>query len=69
MASAVLKSDGVRVDPVIEADAEVTASLWTPGSGLCLADRPCLALGRRLNPTVLTAYRAWGAERAVRQIR
>src|SRR5437016_9342387 len=42
-------------------DAETAAGLWEPTRhlGLSLADRCCLALGQRLDATVVTAERAW----------
>lgn len=42
-------------------DAEAAAALWpeTRHAGLSLADRACLALGRRLGRPVLTADRSW----------
>lgn len=41
--------------------ASETASLWIPAkkAGLSMADRCCLALGRSLNRTVLTAEKRW----------
>lgn len=48
-----------HVEPVSPADAELAAALWRAGSGLSLADRLCLALGRRLNAEVITTDRAW----------
>ncbi|MGY1696458.1 type II toxin-antitoxin system VapC family toxin [Geodermatophilus sp. SYSU D00814] len=64
-----LRSYGLRVEPVLVDDAEVAARLWRTGSGLSLADRLCLATGRRLGATVWTADTAWGATDGVRQIR
>lgn len=69
MVSTVLKSYGLRVEPVTETDAEVAAELWHPGRGLSLADRLCLALGQRFDDTVMTADRVWGSGGKIRQIR
>ncbi|GAA4830943.1 type II toxin-antitoxin system VapC family toxin [Garicola koreensis] len=69
MVSTVLKSYGLRVEPVTETDAEVAAEIWEPGRGLSLADRLCIALGTRFDDTVMTADRAWGSGRRIRQIR
>ncbi|WP_120006093.1 type II toxin-antitoxin system VapC family toxin [Nesterenkonia muleiensis] len=69
MARAVLKSFGLYIESVTEADAERAAELWEPGGGLSLADRLCLAVGERLDATILTADRAWGSSGNVRQIR
>jgi ribonuclease VapC len=64
-----LRSYGLRVEPVLADDAEVAARLWRAGSGLSLADRLCLATAQRLGATVWTADGAWGASERVRQIR
>lgn len=56
-----LTSFGLRVVDVTEDDATVAAELWAAGSGLSLADRLCLALGRRLSMAVATADAAWPA--------
>lgn len=69
LARALLASYHLRLEPVTVDDAEQAARTWTPGSGLSLADRLCLALGRRLGTTVLTADRDWGATETIRQIR
>lgn len=55
----VLLSYSLSIEPVTAADAELAASLWRRGSGLSLADRLCLALGRRLDADIVTADRAW----------
>lgn len=60
---------GLEVVPVLSADAETAARMWTRGSGLSLADRLCLATGQRLEATVWTADTAWGTTQHVRQIR
>jgi PIN domain nuclease of toxin-antitoxin system len=64
-----LRSYGVRVEPVLVDDAELAARLWRTGSGMSLDDRLCLATGRRLGATVWTADTAWGDGDGVRQIR
>jgi len=66
---ALLASYEVRVEPVLEEDAEWAASRWRRGEGLSLADRLCLGLGDRLGVEVLTADSAWGSEAPIRQIR
>ncbi len=50
------------VETFLDLDAAQAAQLWpvTRPLGLSLADRSCLALGRRLDLPVLTADRAWG---------
>lgn len=66
---ALLSSYEVRVEPVLEEDAEWAARRWRRGEGLALADRLCLALVDRLDVEVLTADSAWGSEGPIRQIR
>lgn len=50
---------GMRPVSVDREDAEVAASLWKPGGGLSLADRFCIAVGRRLDLPIWTCDRAW----------
>ncbi|MBA2608603.1 MAG: type II toxin-antitoxin system VapC family toxin [Actinobacteria bacterium] len=50
---------GTRPISVDRDDAELAASLWEPGNGLSLADRFCIAVGRRLDLPVWTCDRAW----------
>ena len=50
---------GLVMLPFDAADAEQSARLWLPGSGLSLADRACLALGLRHGVPVWTADRMW----------
>jgi PIN domain nuclease of toxin-antitoxin system len=52
---------GMTVEPFSTADAEIAASLYQPSAqlGLSLADRACLALGKRLDAPVITADRVW----------
>lgn len=69
LARALLATYDVSVEPVVAADAELAARLWRAGSGLSLADRLCLATGRRLSAVVWTADTTWGASDTVRQIR
>jgi len=58
-----LKALGLEIIPFTEDDASIAADLWpdTKALGLSLADRACLAVGRRLKLTVLTADQAWQA--------
>ena len=60
---------GVVVEPVTADDAERAATLWSPGSGLSLADRLCLATGQRLGAHVWTADCSWGSSLPIHQIR
>lgn len=69
VASALLASYGLGIEPVTLEDAEGAARLWRPGSPLSLGDRLCLALAERLSCTALTADAAWGHSRSVHQIR
>ncbi|HEY2763443.1 MAG TPA: type II toxin-antitoxin system VapC family toxin [Pseudonocardiaceae bacterium] len=69
-----LRTLGVRVEPVTEADAVRAATLWTRTrtAGLSLGDRCCLALGARLDLPAVTADTAWAGldlDVAVRIIR
>jgi ribonuclease VapC len=57
------------VEPVTRLDAESAAELWSPGSGLSLADRLCLATGDRLGSIVWTADSEWGQTDRIRQVR
>ncbi len=66
---ALLHSYGIRIEPVVAADAEWAARRWTRREGLSLADRLCLALAERMDADILTADRQWGASGRVRQIR
>ena len=69
LARALLGSYAVTVEPVTVEDGEWAAQRWRRGEGLSLADRLCLALGERLDASVLTADRQWGRHRRVRHIR
>lgn len=69
LARGLLLSYGLQVEPVRAADAELAAQMWRARTGLSLADRLCLATGRRLDATVWTADAAWPASDTVRQIR
>lgn len=70
LASALLLSYGVTVEPVVRLDAERAARAWRRGDALSLADRLCLATGERLGAAaVWTADTAWGDEPPVRQVR
>lgn len=70
-----LVNTAIKIEPVTPDDAIEVARLrpLTRGKGLSLADRACLALGKRLSVPVLTADREWTALRdldaAVRLIR
>ena len=59
----------ITIAEVTRDDAEAAAHLWQPNQGLSLADRLCLALGRRLNAEVLTADSAWSGLPGVTIIR
>ena len=69
VAHAVLSSYGLRIVDATGEDAVWAAQRWTPGEGLSIADRFCLALGARTGGTVFTADAAWGSSAEVRQIR
>ncbi len=67
-----LLSMGIELFDFSTADAAVAAELWTETKayGLSLGDRACLALGKRLGTTVLTAERHPGwSKLALRGIR
>lgn len=68
LAAALLATHDLKVEPVTKTDAEVAARRWRRGEGLSLGDRLCLALGARLDVTVLTADQAW-TDDGVKQIR
>ncbi|HLP23951.1 MAG TPA: type II toxin-antitoxin system VapC family toxin [Microbacteriaceae bacterium] len=59
LASSLLHSFDVTIEPVTADDAERAAELWSPKAGLSLADRLCLALADRKQTDALTADRAW----------
>jgi ribonuclease VapC len=69
LARSLLHSYGLRVEPVLEGDAERAAALWRRGSGLSLADRICLATAERLDAHVWTADAVWGSSATITQIR
>lgn len=57
-----LRTSGVRVEPLLEEDAEIAGALRSidKGRSLSLGDRCCLALTLRSNPAeVLTADQVW----------
>ena len=72
--TAALKALGLEIIAFNEDDASIAASLWpeTKSLGLSLADRACLATGRRLKLTVVTADKVWqslDAEQKIKLIR
>ncbi|MBX3142741.1 MAG: type II toxin-antitoxin system VapC family toxin [Trueperaceae bacterium] len=69
LSRALLLAYGLQIEPVTQDDAELAAKLWRAGSGMSLADRLCVALGRRLKMRVLTADEHWGTEKPIVQIR
>jgi ribonuclease VapC len=69
LASSLLRSYDLAIEPVTVDDAEWAAQRWRAGEGLSLGDRLCLALGERIDDDVLTANRRWGDDRRVVQIR
>jgi PIN domain nuclease of toxin-antitoxin system len=69
LARSLLASYDLQLEPVTVDDAEQAATAWTPGNGMSLADRLCLALGQRLDATVWTADNSWGTSKTIRQIR
>lgn len=69
LARALLQSFDLVVEPVTEGDAEWAAARWRRGQGLSLGDRLCLAVGQRLDATVVTADKAWGTRGRIKQIR
>ena len=62
LATALLASHDLVIEPVVRVDAEFAARRWRRGEDLSLGDRLCLALGARLGETVFTADRAWTDE-------
>lgn len=69
LASALLLSFDLTLEPVTREDAERAAALWEPRVGLSLGDRLCLALGERRGDEVLTADQAWAGRPGVLLIR
>lgn len=67
--AALLGAYELAIEPVTVTDAEWAAQRWRQREGLSLADRPCLALGARLDLEILTADKSWGEGGRVRQIR
>ena len=66
---ALLLSYDIQIAPVTLHDAEWAAARWRRGEGFSLGDRLCMALGDRLDATVLTADASWGSSAQVVQIR
>ena len=58
-----LQALGLKIEPFIVEDGELTGRLWThtKQAGLSLGDRACLSLGLRLDVPVLTCDRAWSS--------
>lgn len=58
-----LQALGLRVEPFMPEDGEMTGKLWeqTRPSGLSLGGRACLSLGLRLGVPVLTCDRTWAS--------
>jgi ribonuclease VapC len=56
-----LQAMGLVIELFTPEDGEMAGKLWsqTRANGLSLGDRACLALGMRLEATVLTGDRAW----------
>ena len=69
LARALLQSYGLAIEPVTADDAEWAAHRWRRQEGLSLGDRLCLALGERLDTSILTADTGWGSEGRIRQLR
>jgi ribonuclease VapC len=68
-ARALLLGFGLAIEPVTTDDAELAARLWDTGTNLSLADRFCLALGARLEATILTCDREWDGRAGVVLVR
>jgi ribonuclease VapC len=66
---ALLVSYNLKIESVVEGDAEWAAHRWRRGEGLSLADRLCLALGERLAVDVWTADASWGSAGRIHQLR
>jgi ribonuclease VapC len=69
LSRSLLASYGIKIEAVTVTDAEWAARRWTPGEGLSLPDRLCMALGDRLDADVWTADKAWGTGGRIRQVR
>lgn len=69
LSRALLLGYGLRVEAVLQPDAEWAGARWREGEGLSLADRLCLALGTRVRGPVVTADSAWGTGPGIIQIR
>lgn len=69
LARALLLSYSLEVAPVTEDDAEWAAARWRSGEGLSIADRLCMALGRRLDTVVVTSDVSWGTGAGIEQVR
>jgi PIN domain nuclease of toxin-antitoxin system len=62
---------GVRIAPFTEEQAVLTGGLRpiTRSAGLSLGDRACLALGKVMDGTILTAERSWAQFAAAAEVR
>lgn len=69
VASALLLSQGLTLEPVSVEDAVQAGRMRPLNTNLSLGDRLCLALAMRLGALVYTSDKAWGSSRNVRQIR
>ena len=69
VASALLLSQGLLLEPVSIEDAVQAGRMRALQNNLSLGDRLCLALAMRLGAVAFTGDRAWGRSRNIRQIR
>lgn len=69
LSRSLLLSFPLHIEPLGVEDAELAATKWATNPALSLGDRICLALGERLDATVITADAAWGTGGRLRQIR
>lgn len=69
VAAALLATYGLAVVDATPDDAVAAARRWSPGTGLSLGDRFCLASAARLGVPAVTADTAWGTADGVVQLR
>ncbi|MEO8265481.1 MAG: PIN domain-containing protein [Ilumatobacteraceae bacterium] len=69
LSRALLQRFDLVVESVTEVDAEWAAVRWRHGETLSIGGRLCVAVGERMDATVLTADKAWGAWGRITQIR